>query len=170
MNSSKAPSAPDTYHKDLAELADSVGDFIRYWGFRRVHGQVWTLLFLKNEATSPTHIAKSLGVSKSLISSALVELEDHKLIIPVQDKLEANKKTKFFKAEDDVVKIIQNILKSRELKLIGSVQKNIAKLKSNSNSLDSARLDSLELWTTVAQTSVASIAELEGFEDALSFD
>jgi len=170
MTVSKTSPEPNLYQEDLARLADSVGDFIRYWGFRRVHGQIWTLLFLKNEALSPTHIAKSLGVSKSLISSALVELEEYKLIIPVQDKAEANRKTKFFKAENDVVKIIQDILKTRELQLIDSVQKNIGKLKNTNHSFDSARLNSLELWTTIAQTSVSSIAEIDGFEDALSFD
>jgi DNA-binding transcriptional regulator GbsR (MarR family) len=155
--------------QDLTKLADSVGDFIRYWGFRRVHGQIWTLLYLKNQAISPTEIAKSLGVSKSLISSALVELEDHKLIMPVDNEITGNKKTKFFKAESDVIKIIQDILKNRELKLINSVKENIDKLQKKKNSVDPERLASLELWTSVAQASVTGISELTGFEDAPTF-
>jgi len=160
----------ETFDRDLSKLADSVGDFIRYWGFRRIHGQIWTLLFLRNEAVSPTEIAKSLGVSKSLISSALTELEDHKLIMPVEDDVVKNKKTKFFKAEQDVVKIIQDILKKRELKLIANVQTDIAKLKKKQGLIDPERLERLELWTSIAHTSVRGISELGSFEDALSFE
>lgn len=157
----------EVFDKDLAKLAESVGDFIRYWGFRRIHGQIWTLLFLKNQAISPTEIAKSLGVSKSLISSALVELEDYKLILPFDDETNGNRKTKFFKAESDVIKIIQEILKTRELKMITDVKKNIEGLKKKGARVDPDRLECLEVWTAIAQTSVAGIAELEGFEDAL---
>jgi len=159
----------DIYNKDLAKLADSVGDFIRYWGFRRVHGQIWTLLFLKNEALCPTQIAKSLGVSKSLISSALIELEDHKLITPFDDDQNGNRKTKFFKAESDVIKIIQDILKTRELLLINSVKKNIETLKGKGDLADPLRLENLELWTSVAQASVTGLTELEGFEEPFTF-
>lgn len=157
----------ELFNKDLAKLADSVGDFIRYWGFRRIHGQIWTLLFLKNQAISPTEIAKSLGVSKSLISSAINELEEHGLIMPFNNDVSGNRKTKFFKAESDVIKIIQNILKTRELKLITDVKKNIDNVKKTGSPIDPERLERLELWTTIAQTSVAGITEVDGFEEAM---
>lgn len=156
--------------KSLSELANSIGDFIRYWGFRRVHGQIWTLLYLKNTTMSPTEIALSLNVSKSLISSALVELEQHGLIHPFNQADSINRKTKLFIAETNVMEVIKSVLKEREIKLIQNVNQKISTLKNeNNNNIDIARLQNLELWTGLAQTSVQSIADLSELSEMPNF-
>ena len=32
----------------VVRIGDAVGDFIEYWGFKRIHGRVWTLLALRS--------------------------------------------------------------------------------------------------------------------------
>lgn len=155
--------------KNLSELANSIGDFIRYWGFRRVHGQIWTLLYLRNKMISPTEIASSLNVSKSLISSALAELEQHGLIHQSDNSNCANRKTKLFAAEQDVMKIIQNVLKERELKLTSNVVEKISILKAENNNIDKERLQNLELWTGIAQSSVKSLTSLAELSELPTF-
>ena len=82
------------------DMANAVGDFIRYWGFRRIHGQLWTLIYL----------------SKTPSSGA--ELIEYKLI--TCDEIDG--RTKKYVANPDVFKVIRTILKDRERKLIKNVQ------------------------------------------------
>nr|BFD60353.1 hypothetical protein CKG001_24600 [Bdellovibrio sp. CKG001]BFD63768.1 hypothetical protein BdHM001_24490 [Bdellovibrio sp. HM001] len=98
----------------LRALSESVGDFIRYWGFRRIHGQIWTQVFLSKTSLSGAELTQRLGVSKALVSPALAELEDYGLILMTED----GKKTKRYSAAPDVIPVIKKILKERETKII----------------------------------------------------
>lgn len=98
----------------LRSLSESVGDFIRYWGFRRIHGQIWTQVFLSKDSLSGADLTQRLGVSKALISPALAELESYGLILMAED----GKKTKRYTAAPDVIPVIKDILKDREAKII----------------------------------------------------
>jgi DNA-binding transcriptional regulator GbsR (MarR family) len=158
-----------TQEKQMMSLADSIGDFIRYWGFRRIHGQIWTLLYLKNKALNPTQIAKDLNVSKSLISSALIELEEHGLIQPYIDPENTNRKTKLFKAEKDVLQIIQTVLKERELKIIENVKNNLSKMSTEDESIDLKRLQDLNIWTEAAHMSLKGLVDLADLSALDSF-
>lgn len=42
----------------LRSLSDSVGDFIRHWGFRRIHGQIWTQVFLSKDSLSGAELTE----------------------------------------------------------------------------------------------------------------
>jgi len=43
-------------------LADSVGDFIRYWGFKEVHGRIWVHIYLSdNPITAKELTQKNLA-------------------------------------------------------------------------------------------------------------
>jgi DNA-binding transcriptional regulator GbsR (MarR family) len=111
--------------KKLSHMADTVGDFIRYWGFRRIHGQIWTQVYLSKAALSGADLTKRLSVSKALISPALVELEKYGLITSHQK----DKKTKIYQACPDVVDVIKKILAERELVLIATAAHHASELK-----------------------------------------
>lgn len=100
------------------QMAEAVGDFICYWGFRRIHGQLWTYIYLSKNALSGADLTRLIGVSKALVSPALAELLKLKLI----DFEESNGRTKTYSANPDVFKIIQEILKGREQVLIKNAQ------------------------------------------------
>ncbi|MBC7457334.1 MAG: hypothetical protein H7235_03590 [Bdellovibrionaceae bacterium] len=113
--------------KKLALMADTVGDFIRYWGFRRIHGQIWTQVYLSKQALSGADLTKRISVSKALISPALAELENYGLITSHQK----DKKTKTYQACPDVAGVIKKILSEREQVLIVTAAHRVSELKKN---------------------------------------
>ncbi|KHD88265.1 MAG: hypothetical protein OM95_08880 [Bdellovibrio sp. ArHS] len=102
----------------LRDLSESIGDFIRYWGFRRIHGQIWTQVFLSKSSLSGAELTQRLGVSKALISPALSELESYGLILMHED----GRKTKRYSAAPNVIQVIKDILKEREAKIIANTK------------------------------------------------
>ena len=102
----------------LSELSDAVGEFIRYWGFKRVHGQLWTHIYLSKSPLSGAELTRALNVSKALVSPALAELLDFKLI----ECQETNGRTKKYSANPDVFNVIKTILSTRERNLIKNAQ------------------------------------------------
>lgn len=138
--------------KQLQHLSTQVGNFIRYWGFRNIHGQIWTVVYLSKEPLSGVEIGSILKVSKALISPALKELETEGLIFQVESE---NSKTKRYRAEEDVAKIIRDVLSRRELPMIDEVQKSFSQLKGDS--LNPERVDSLGGMIQMAQVSLAAI-------------
>lgn len=127
----------------LKSMASSVGDFIRYWGFRRIHGQLWTQIYLSQNALSGAELVKALGVSKALVSPALGELINYQLI----ECIEADGRTKKYTANPKVFEVIQKILKDRERSLIAKAKENFELLtsltKENDTLINNERLRAL---------------------------
>lgn len=143
------------HEKKLALMADTVGDFIRYWGFRRIHGQIWTQVYLSKAALSGADLTKRLSVSKALISPALVELEDYGLITSHQK----DKKTKTYQACPDVVGVIKKILAEREQVLIATAAHHASELQKTVKNdqhpvIDADRLKRLSEMIDFAQLGV----------------
>lgn len=105
--------------KHLAALSSAVGDFIRYWGFRRIHGEIWTQVYLSAEPLSGVELTQRLGVSKALVSPALKELIGYRLILEKPE----DGKTKRYLANPDVIGVILEILREREVRLIARIEK-----------------------------------------------
>ena len=108
------------FEKALRAVSLSVGDFIRYWGFRRIHGAIWTQLYVSSTPLSGTELARRLKVSKALVSPALSELEKHKLI---RQSEAPNDKTILYEACDDVNAVIKHVLKTREKPLLSEIDR-----------------------------------------------
>ncbi len=131
-------SKPKSSDVSLRELSLSIGDFIRYWGFRRVHGAIWTQLYLSIEPLNCTELAERLGLSKALISPALDELCQYKLITEAPAP---NEKTKVYRAAEDVNEVIRRILRERESKILKQITKNFANFKKDKDSVSSVQQD-----------------------------
>jgi DNA-binding transcriptional regulator GbsR (MarR family) len=145
----------------LQELSTLIGHFIRYWGFRNIHGQVWSVVYLAKVPMSGIEIGKLLKVSKALMSPALKELEAEGLIRKTTSE---NSKTKRYVAEDDVVKIIHGVLNRREKPMIDKIQKSYHQLSqqvSVSESLNSERLQSMGLMIQLAQMGLGTLLETD---------
>ena len=148
------PSSTTAEVNKLRALSEAVGDFIRYWGFRRIHGQIWTQVFLSKTSLSGAELTQRLEVSKALISPALAELESYGLIVMTED----GKKTKRYSAAPDVIPVIKKILKERESKMIANAKaqfETVSKLhekKGDQESLlESERLNELGEMISLAQ-------------------
>ena len=61
--------------RNLQQLSTRIGHFIRYWGFRKIHGEIWSIVYLAKVPLSGIEISRILKVSKALVSPALKELE-----------------------------------------------------------------------------------------------
>ncbi len=143
MNNMKSKVKPVGPGKDLQKLSLSIGNFIRYWGFRRVHGAIWTQLYLSKTPLSCTDLTKRLGLSKALISPALEELSQYKLI---QETPAPNEKIKMYKAAEDINEVIRHVLETREAKMLKQITKDFSAFNQSegkSDSLDEKRVKTL---------------------------
>lgn len=134
--------------KQLAALSGAVGDFIRYWGFRRIHGEIWTQVYLSIEPLSGVELTERLGVSKALVSPALKELQEHKLILV---KAEDGKTKRYF-ANPNVFEVIKDVLQKREMVLIEESLKHFSKVSASDDpAIDKDRINQLGQMITLAQ-------------------
>jgi DNA-binding transcriptional regulator GbsR (MarR family) len=159
MNNMKSKDSNQAFR----QLSLSIGDFIRYWGFRRIHGAIWTQLYLSKEPLSGVELTQRLKLSKALVSPALLELKKWGLIKDVESK---NAKTKLFAAEADVNQVIKRVLKIREKKMIDKIGNNLGELKDSgleNLNIDEKRLEQLTVMVASAQMMLAVMLETEDF-------
>jgi DNA-binding transcriptional regulator GbsR (MarR family) len=111
--------------KKLNELIDGVGSFIEYWGFRKIHGRIWARVYVSDKPLSTPEIVSSLGVSKALVSGALNELLEHKLVVKVGQ-------VKFggvtYIACPNPAEVVRDVVRNRELVLFEKIQSDLADL------------------------------------------
>lgn len=112
--------AAEHLQRRVVRTCDAIGAFIEYWGFKAIHGRIWTLLALSKAPLSQTQIAQILGVSRSLVSGAMSELVDFGLVRPVDGHRKAP-----YEAVVDVWPTISDVLRSREWMLIEGVRQNL---------------------------------------------
>ncbi len=101
----------------VLQVCDAVGTFIAYWGFKAIHGRIWTLLALKGRPLSQAALARTLGVSRALVSSAIAELSGYGLVRPVGGHRNAP-----YEAVMDVWPVIADVLRTREWMMIESAR------------------------------------------------
>lgn len=135
---------------ELQQLSMSIGNFIRYWGFRRIHGAIWTQLYLSATPLNGTTLTKNLKVSKALVSPALEELVKYKLIKEVPSE---NEKTKLYTANEDVNEVIRHVLRTRESRMLKNITDEFSaflKVSRQSPDIDSERVASLHAMIIAA--------------------
>jgi len=112
---SAAASAPgaDRLGAKVRQVCEAVGDFIAYWGFKAIHGRIWTLLALHREPMSQVEVADFLQVSRSLVSGAMAELVEHGLVRALSAHRNAP-----YEAVIDIWPTISDVLREREWMLI----------------------------------------------------
>ena len=96
----------------LNEVADAVGALMEFWGFKRVMGRIWALLFLRGEPLVAAELCEQLAISTGAASMALAELEHWAV---VRRSRKPGDRREYFEAESDVWKMISRVLREREL-------------------------------------------------------
>lgn len=96
----------------LHEVADAVGALIEFWGFKRVMGRVWTLLFLRGEPLSAAELCEQLAISSGAASMTLSELEHWGV---VRRSRKPGDRREYFEAETDIWKMVSRVLREREI-------------------------------------------------------
>ena len=96
----------------LHEVADAVGALMEFWGFKRVMGRVWTLLYLRGEPLSAAELCEQLEISSGAASMTLSELEHWAV---VRRSRKPGDRREYFEAETEIWKMISRVLREREL-------------------------------------------------------
>lgn len=119
-----------TNHPELDELAEKVGVFIQYWGFKRIHGKIWTHLYLSEVPLDATTLVKRLKVSKALVSFSIHDLLDYKVI---REVARGRGRTVLYEANPDVTTVILGVLKLRERKMMVQIAEEAERLSSSTS-------------------------------------
>ncbi len=139
------------------QLADSVGEFIKYWGFKEIHGRVWVHIYLSNKPITAKELTETLGVTKGLISLTLSELLAYGVIEKVNI---GSAKSPGYQSAPDLVEVIYHVLRNRELKLTRKILQNIVALHAAVNGADPQMLAKLEKLRDMTGFAVDSLHKL----------
>lgn len=115
--------------QEVDELSEHIGEFIRYWGFKKIHGQVWCHLYLSKCPLDASQLIERLDVSKALMSKTISELLEFKVIVAIDD---CRKKRRYI-SNPDILHVITSVLRQREKELIGEVHKHFRAVESFSD-------------------------------------
>ncbi len=96
----------------LHEVADTVGALMEFWGFKRVMGRVWSMLYLRGEPLGAADLCDALEISSGAASMALAELEHWAV---VRRSRKPGDRREYFEAETDIWKMISRVFREREL-------------------------------------------------------
>ena len=153
----------DRINDRMLAVGEAIGAFIEWWGFKAIHGRIWTQLALSRYPLPQTEIASQLGVSRSLVSGAVSELLEFRLVRAVGEHRNAPYVARF-----DIWSTIADVLRTREWMLIEQVrlaleaaideaeaQGGVGTLDSSAFDLSRARL--LLRLTEVAQAALRTI-------------
>ncbi len=104
---------------EMEDLAEQIGEFIHYWGFKRVHGRIWTHLYLAKMPLDAADLVRQMKISKALVSISLRELLEYEVIEEVG---KSPKGTHLYRTNPDILKVILSVLRQREKRIIARVQ------------------------------------------------
>ena len=136
----------------LLEAADLVGDFIQYWGFKKVQGRIWACLFLMNEPLNTRQLVELLGISNSLVSISVAELLRYRVILEVE---KGRNGVLLYRANPEVGAVIAGVLRSREQKLLKRIQESSSKLHSSPKAalrMSEENIKKLQGWVQLAES------------------
>jgi DNA-binding transcriptional regulator GbsR (MarR family) len=90
----------------LHEVADAVGALMEFWGFKRLMGRVWTLLYLRGEPLSAAELCEQLEISSGAASMTLAEMEHWGVVVRSR---KAGDRREYFEAEADIWRMISRL-------------------------------------------------------------
>lgn len=103
---------------EMQELADQIGEFIHYWGFKRIHGKIWTHLFLAEKPLDAADLVRDMKISKALVSISMRELMEYEVVI---DAGKSERGTHLYRTNPDILAVILNVLRQREKRMLSRI-------------------------------------------------
>lgn len=155
-----------SFCQEQLNLAEIVGNFIHYWGFKKIHGQIWCAIYLSTSPLSAADLMARQPVSKASISLALKDLMGYQLI---SEEKKDHRGYLTYRANPDLVSVILTVLRTREKKLLAealTAQTLLNEIPAHEKDLckiNQERLDSLGRFIGVAQKSLNSMINLGEF-------
>ncbi len=147
---------------ELDALANHIGYFIEYWGFKKIHGQIWTHIWLSKSPIDATSLVKRLQVSKALVSLAVKDLISYDVI---RVHGQGDRRKILLVANPDVQTVISNVLLKRETVMLEQIRAQFEKTNDLNEQtktdldLDEGKLVSMQIMIQLAQMSLATLIE-----------
>lgn len=157
----------DDYPKEVKAFADEIGNFIQYWGFKKIHGQIWANLYLSEVPLDANTLIARLEVSKALISISLKDLMEYDVVLPAG---KGESSTQTYIANPQIIKVILSVLRQRELKMMSQIDSafkilsHLPKEKKQALQLSDARLNLLGKSISRATTQLQNILRLASID------
>jgi DNA-binding transcriptional regulator GbsR (MarR family) len=107
-------------HAELKALAELVGEFIEYWGFKAVQGRMWCYLYLIKEPLDSRQLSQLLQISPALVTQSVQVLLKFRVILEAE---KGKNGVLRFMANPNVSEAIASVLEGRELALLKRVHK-----------------------------------------------
>lgn len=151
---------------ELNDIAEQVGSFMEYWGFKNIHGRIWTHIFLSKESLDAGCLIRRLDVSKALMSMSLAELLDHD-VIQVAGK--SSNGTTTYMANPDITHTILSVLRKRERRMLNrasSAAKSLPIAAEGEVNLNPDRVESLKAMIQTAEQTLDCLLSLKNFDFA----
>jgi DNA-binding transcriptional regulator GbsR (MarR family) len=104
---------------EMQELSDQIGEFVYYWGFKRIHGKIWSHIYLAKKPLDAADLVRSLDISKALVSISLRELLEYDVI---QFAGKSDRGTQLYKVNPDILSVIMSVLRQREKRMLAHIQ------------------------------------------------
>lgn len=109
----------DSIPPEVHDLAEEIGKFIRYWGFKKIHGKIWAHIYMSETPLDAGSLMDRLEVSKALMSLSLKDLLEYDVII---EGPKSSRGTQTYVANPDVITVILNVLRRREKKMLAHIE------------------------------------------------
>ncbi len=151
----------ENVHKSAINLANEVGQFIEYWGFKKIHGKVWCLVFLSKKPVDANFLIENLKVSKALISMTIKDLIYYKVL----EEAPKTGPTLCYTANMQIKDVIFEVLTQRESQLLLKI-KAACEILNRSNSsgeesnIDNERLEKMNDMVNTADALLKSLISL----------
>ena len=120
-------------------LMEAMGRITSFWGFSKIMGQLYGLLYLSPKPLSLDEMAGSLSVSKGNVSINIRALERWNMVRTVWVK---GDRKDYYEAETDFWKIVKGVLREREKKEFDQALDSVSGLLGKA--VDSQRADGSE--------------------------
>ncbi|MBU6428641.1 MAG: hypothetical protein KGR26_06510 [Cyanobacteria bacterium REEB65] len=106
------PAAHEPGREAVLRACQAIGSLMELWGFKRIHGALWTYLYLHDRPLDAQELREGLGISSGLVSMTLHELIRWGVVTRV---VTAGLRRERYRAEPDIWRAIAKVLREREL-------------------------------------------------------
>jgi DNA-binding transcriptional regulator GbsR (MarR family) len=167
IKNKKKQELPTEYY----QLLKSVGAFMEYWGFKAVHGKIWTAVYLSKDPVDANFMISQLQLSKAAISLGIKDLLHYNVIHEVPKNGPSTQK---YISNPDLMDVICNVLRQREKKMLQVVVQYSKALSEKSlvdSPLSAQKNTQLRKMTEQAHVLLESMLQLQtfSFQDISTF-
>ena len=101
----------------VLRVADTIGELMEFWGFKRNMGRMWTLLYLEAGPLSAAELSSRLALSSGAVSMLLSDLSRWGA---VKKSWIPGERRDYYEPETSIWKLISRVLRERELRKISA--------------------------------------------------